>query len=248
MQIDWWTLGLQTVNALVLIWLLSRFLFRPIASILAEREATARRLLDDAAAAKASALSLEERARAAVDAMAADRAATIHAATTEAKDARDQLLVAARADADRMRSDMRAEIERAERSARRAEAERASLLAVDIARRLLGRLPASSRVAGFIDGLADAVAALPETARADFAARGEPILTAPRPLTAEEDALCRGRLESALGHPLQFALRVDPTLLAGLELENAHTSIRNSLRADLEQISATLLKEPENER
>jgi F-type H+-transporting ATPase subunit b len=31
-------------------------------------------------------------------------------------------------------------------------------------------------------------------------------------------------------------------------LENAHTSIRNSLRADLEQISATLLKEPENER
>ncbi|HEY8066843.1 MAG TPA: F0F1 ATP synthase subunit B [Methylosinus sp.] len=248
MQIDWWTLGLQIVNALVLIWLLSRFLFRPIASILAEREAAARRLLDDAAAAKASALSLEERARAAVDAMAADRAATILAATTEAKDARDQLLIAARADADRMRADMRAEIERAERSARRAEAERASLLAVDIARRLLGRLPASSRVAGFIDGLADAVAALPETARADFAARGERILTAPRPLTAEEDALCRGRLESALGHPLQFALRVDPTLLAGLELENAHTSIRNSLRADLEQISATLLKEPENER
>ena len=41
MQIDWWTLGLQTVNALVLIWLLSRFLFRPIASILAEREVAA---------------------------------------------------------------------------------------------------------------------------------------------------------------------------------------------------------------
>lgn len=248
MQIDWWTLGLQTVNALVLIWLLSRFLFRPIASILAEREATARRLLDAAAAAKASALTLEEQARAAVDAMSTDRAATIRAATTEAKDARDRLLEAARADADRMRADMRAEIERAERSARRAEAERASLLAVDIARRLLERLPASSRVAGFIDGLADAIAALPEASRADFATRGEPTLTAPRPLTAEEDALCRERLENALGRPLKFALRVDPTLLAGLELENAHTSIRNSLRADLEQISATLLTEPENER
>ena len=26
MQIDWWTLGLQAVNALVLIWLLAHFL------------------------------------------------------------------------------------------------------------------------------------------------------------------------------------------------------------------------------
>ena len=248
MQIDWWTLGLQTVNALVLIWLLSRFLFRPIASILAEREATARRLLDDAAAAKASALSLEERARAAVDAMAADRAATIHAATTEAKDARDQLLVAARADADRMRSDMRAEIERAERSARRAEAERASLLAVDIARRLLGRLPASSRSRrlhrrprGRGRGSAGNRARRFRRARR---AHSDRAASAHR----RRGRAVRGRLESALGHPLQFALRVDPTLLAGLELENAHTSIRNSLRADLEQISATLLKEPENER
>ena len=35
MQIDWWTLGLQTINVLILVWILSRFLFRPVADIVA---------------------------------------------------------------------------------------------------------------------------------------------------------------------------------------------------------------------
>jgi F-type H+-transporting ATPase subunit b len=246
MRIDWWTLGLQTVNALVLILLLSRFLFRPIVAILAERKAAAQKLLDEAAAAKISAHAWEERARAAADEIAETRAETIQTATAQAQHARGELLDAARADADRLRAEMRAEIARLQTSARRAEAERASLLSVEIARRLIDRLPQSSRVFGFIDGLADAVAALPETTRAAFDRRGEAILTAPRALDAEEERLCRSRLESACGHPLRFSVRVDPSLLAGLELENDHTAIRNSLRADLERIRASLLTEPED--
>jgi F-type H+-transporting ATPase subunit b len=248
MRIDWWTLGLQTVNALVLILLLSRFLFRPIASILAERRAAAQKLLDDAAAAKASARTWEEQARATVDELEATRVDTIRAATTQAKAARDAILDSARAEADRMRADMRAEIERLRKSERRAEGERASLLAIEIARRLLDRLPQDSRVAGFVDGLAEAIAALPESMRATFDLRGEAILTAPRPLAAEEEAFCRGRLERAFGHALQCDLRVDPSLLAGLELTNDHTAIRNSLRDDLQRISASLRTEPEDER
>ena len=30
MRIDWWTLALQAVNVLILVWLLGRFLFRPV--------------------------------------------------------------------------------------------------------------------------------------------------------------------------------------------------------------------------
>jgi F-type H+-transporting ATPase subunit b len=246
MRIDWWTLGLQTVNALVLILLLSRFLFRPIATILAERKAATQKLLDEAAAAKISAHAWEERARAAADEIAETRAETIRTATAQAQRVRDELLDAARADADRLRAEMRAEIARLETSARRAEAERASLLAVEIARRLIDRLPQTSRIAGFIDGLADAVAALPGTTRADFDRHGEAILTAPRALDAEEERLCGSRLEGAFGRTLQFAVRVDPSLLAGLELENDHTAIRNSLRADLERIRTGLLTEQEN--
>jgi len=245
MQIDWWTFGLQTVNALVLIWLLSRFLFRPIAAILADRRTAAARLMEEAAAKEASARALEEKAQAALAALASDRAASVRAATAEAEEARRVVLDAARAEAEHLRANAQAEIERMRTSERQAEAERAKLLALDIARRLLQRLPASSRVTGFIGGLVDAVGALSEEARADFSRRNA-VLTAARPLTDEEEALCRGELAKAFGGPVTFATRADPSLLAGLELENEHTSLRNSLRADLERISGELLKEREN--
>jgi F-type H+-transporting ATPase subunit b len=245
MQIDWWTLGLQTVNALVLIWLLSRFLFRPITSILAERRAAAAHLLEDAAAKEASARALEEKAQAALAAIASDRAASVRAATAEAEEARRVLLDAARAEAERLRANTQAELERIRKSDRQAEAERATLLSLDIARRLLERLPSSSRVTGFLGGLVEAIGALSEETRADFRRR-DAVLTAARPLTAEEETLCRGELAKVFGGPVAFAMRADPSLLAGLELENEHTSIRNSLRADLERISAELRKERQN--
>lgn len=242
MQIDWWTLGLQTVNALVLIWLLSRFLFRPIAAILAERRAAATQLLEEAAAKEAAARALEEKAQAALDAIASDRAASVRAATLEAEEARRVLLDAARAEAERARAGAQAEIERSRKSEQRAEAWRANQLALDIARRLLERLPPSSQVTGFVDGLVEGVGALSTEARGEFSRRADAVLSAPRALTAEEEALCRGELTKAFGGPVRFATRADPSLIAGLELENEHTSIRNSLRADLERISAELLK------
>lgn len=38
MHVDWWTLSLQVVNFLVLVWLLRRFLFRPVKDVVARRK------------------------------------------------------------------------------------------------------------------------------------------------------------------------------------------------------------------
>jgi F-type H+-transporting ATPase subunit b len=244
MRIDWWTLGLQTINALVLVWLLARFLFRPVADIIARRKAEAERLLDDAEQAKADAKALFDRADGAWIEIAANRAAAVHAALAEAQCEKDALLAGARAEIERMRAQAAAEFERARKTERRAANERASQLAAEIARRLVERLRRAARVAGFVDGLARAVAALPEPARASLAAPGPPArLTAPRPLTQQEEELCRRSLAQALGHPLDLAIETDPALIAGLELENQHASIRNSFRADLARIAADLEKQ-----
>jgi len=246
MQIDWWTLGLQTINALVLIWLLSRFLFHPIAAIIAERKAAATELLGEAEAAKAAARAHEEETKSAQAEIAASRAATIRAAAEEANAEREAVLAAARAETERLRVDALAEIERTRKAGRRADAERAGLLAVDIARRLFERMPRESTVAGFMDGLVETVAALPEEARADFCRRGEATLIAPRPLSRDEEAVCRTALARALGHALTLKINVDPSVLAGLELENEHASVRNSFRADLSRIAAELSR-PEDD-
>ena len=70
MHIDWWTLALQTVNVLVLIWILARFFFRPVVNIVAKRQEEASKLLADAAAARqqaADARAEAEQARAEVE-------------------------------------------------------------------------------------------------------------------------------------------------------------------------------------
>ncbi len=40
MKIDWWTLGIQTVNVAILVWLLKRFFWRPVATMIAQRRTT----------------------------------------------------------------------------------------------------------------------------------------------------------------------------------------------------------------
>jgi F-type H+-transporting ATPase subunit b len=111
MHIDWSTLGLQTVNALVLIWLLAHFLFRPVADAIAGRQKAAVQLLDEAKAAKAAAQS--ERDKAAVEAarLADHRAEAFKALEAEAAAAKSTLLAKAQAEADKLLAAGKAEIE-----------------------------------------------------------------------------------------------------------------------------------------
>ena len=55
MLIDWFTVGAQIINFLVLIWLLKRFLYKPLQAALALRDKTIADNLNSAAAAKAEA-------------------------------------------------------------------------------------------------------------------------------------------------------------------------------------------------
>ena len=48
MQFDLWTFGLQTVNFLVLVWLLKIFLYTPVAKIIERRQAGIRAAQDEA--------------------------------------------------------------------------------------------------------------------------------------------------------------------------------------------------------
>ena len=49
MKIDWWTLGFQTVNIVVLVWLLQHFFWSPVAAMITQRVASTRKVIDDAA-------------------------------------------------------------------------------------------------------------------------------------------------------------------------------------------------------
>jgi len=236
MRIDWWTLALQTVNVLVLVWILSRFLFRPVESIIAQRQAAAAKLLADAEEAKRQA----NAARAAVEAeaarLAASRGEALRAAAADAETERAAALAAARTEVEHLRAAAEAEIARDRQADAAAASDRATRLAVDIAGKLLDRLPDTERVDGFIDGLAQAIASLPAASKDGIGAGQDARLKAPRSLNDAEMRSCRNAFAKALGRPLDFSVDVDPRLIAGLELETPHAVVRNSFRADLSRI------------
>jgi F-type H+-transporting ATPase subunit b len=242
MHIDWWTLGLQTVNALVLIWLLARYLFRPIARMVAERQQAAAALVADAAKAKAEALAEQTQAANETARIAQQRGDLLAAASAEAAKLKASLESAAHAETEHVRAAAQADIASAQQSAATADADRAARLAIDIAAKLLARLPQETRITGFIDGLARELAKLPERTRAELGRNGETVdLIAPRALTDDELAACRTALAHVLGRDLPIQVRVDPAILAGLELEAPHAIVRNSFRADLAYLQTELL-------
>ncbi len=247
MKIDWWTLGLQVVNALVLIWLLSRFLFRPVENILTARQKAAEQAIADGQAAKTAAEGAQAKAEAEAAGFAERRKEALKAADAEAEREKAALLAAAQAEVEKLRAAGKAEIAAERRAELAAAADRAGQLAIDIAAKLFDRLPSEARIDGFIKGIATGLSALPEGTRAALAANNAPIhLTVARALTADESETCRAALAGALGRPVTVDITEDPTLIAGIELEATDAVVRNSFRADLIRLKSELINHDRN--
>ena len=242
MHIDWWTLALQTVNVLVLLWILSRFFFRPVMDIVARRQAEANKLLSDAAATSAQATTARAAAEKAIADVAADRDRAIAEAHSAAETEKTELLAQSSREVTRLHSEAEATIARDRAASAKAVVAHARELSVDIARRLLGRLPPTVSFVAFLDGLCREVKALPAESRASLAASaGDAIeIVTAAPLSAEDTGRTRDALHQALGAQPAIEFRVDPALIAGLELRSRGIIVRNNWRADLERIGEEL--------
>jgi len=157
MTIDWWTLGFQAVNVAILIWILARFFWRPVAAMIEARRDAAGRILAEAEAKRGEAEAAAAEAVKARAGFAAEREAIVAAARTAA----EEESATRRAEADRRAGEIeaaaRAAMAAEREAAERAFAERAARLALEIAGRLAGRLDASAVRAAFLDGLVAAM-------------------------------------------------------------------------------------------
>ncbi|MBS0579651.1 MAG: ATP synthase F0 subunit B [Proteobacteria bacterium] len=222
MHLDWWTLGLQTLNFGVLVWLLHRFLYRPVQQLVAARKAEIQRQYADAKAA-------EENASTQVAAVEAERAGI----SAE----REATLKAARAQGEKMAAERRAQSERdaqnlldstrktlaAERQQALADAQRLALgLGAQFAQQLLTSVPMSLRGEAWIGRIEQYLKDLAPSERDALArqlAAGEAltvVTAAPLPAAAAEN--WHDRLRALLGNSIIVAFEVKPELVAGAEL------------------------------
>ena len=100
MLIDWFTVGAQVLNFIVLVWLLKRFLYKPILDAIDAREKRIAAELADADAKKAEAQKERDEFQHKNEDFDRQRAALLSKATEEAKAERQRLLEEARQAAD----------------------------------------------------------------------------------------------------------------------------------------------------
>jgi F-type H+-transporting ATPase subunit b len=110
MLIDWFTVIAQAINFLILVWLLKRFLYKPILHAIDEREKGIAAQLAEADAQKAGAQKEREEFRHKNGAFDQERAAQLKKVTDEAKAERRRLLDEARKDADSLRAKRRSDL------------------------------------------------------------------------------------------------------------------------------------------
>jgi F-type H+-transporting ATPase subunit b len=240
MHIDGWTIALQAVNFLILVWLLRRFLYKPVMAVIARRQAEIATLMQAADSAKAESETVRhdlETQRAGIAREESDALAEAH---RRAEAERAALLDKARAEAARLADETRTQLGRERAEAAEALKAEAGQLGVDIARRLLADLGQGVSAQPFLERVARELQALPAEERRRLAEQhtnGAAVrVVAAAPLDAAEQALCRKALASALGGEPTIEFAADPALIAGVEVHFAHTILRHNWRDSLAEI------------
>ncbi len=243
MHIDWWTLALQAINFLILLWLLHRFLYRPVSAMVRKRQDEARKLLDEAEQTRRAAQAERGEIEKTRQGFAAERDAVLAAGHAKAEEARKTLLARAQAEAAKLHEEAEAELARATAAREHADAASAEELAVAIARRLLERLPDTAATKLFIDGLCERIRGLPEQSKRVLASADRIEIATAAPLAEEYKSPIHAALAGILPAMPPLSFTTDPAVIAGIELKTRDLVLRNSWREDLNRIRQEIARD-----
>ncbi len=239
MSFSWSTFALQAVNFLVLVWLLKRFLFKPVGVIVAERKAEIARAQAEAEAARQSAEQARRDLESRQAQVEAERQAIIDQARAQVADERSKMIEAARADMEKLKAAGLKRLEEERDRAVREVTDRSIQIAVGLAQRLLQQFSAPGLAELFLARVLDHLDHLGATERAALLRQfghdgGQLIVATVYPLGAEAESKWRATLSERLGGRSQIAFATDKDLIAGVELKFPHAVLRFSWRDALD--------------
>lgn len=246
MQISWWTFALQIVNFLILVWLLQRFLYRPVRDILEKRKQLSTQAFAEADKAKKEAEAAQRHYEEARAALAEERQEMLDAAHRSIEGDRAKTLDEAREQTEALVKSAHESIaqERA-KTLQGLEADVADL-AVKLAGKLLENLGSSIASEVFLDRTEAALKSLPKGERRrlerDLSSNGARVaVVTATPLSADEQKSWKARLEADIGRPLEIAFDVDATLLGGAAVHFPHTVVSFAWADQLNDAKQALL-------
>ncbi len=231
MTFDWWTLALQTVNFLILVWLLWRFLYKPVKSVIEKRRSLSDQAFKEAETQRQAAEKARQDFETAQAELRKERQATLNTLHIEFEAERQKLLQDTRAEANDLIEAARATIAEERAATLRAMREQLVDLAVDMAATLLGKTDSDGLNEVFLRQLEKQIESLPDEERGrleqDLLANGGALrVVTARPLTAEEKEHWRARLGARLGGAAVADFTADSDLIGGAELRFPHAVLK----------------------
>jgi len=234
MRLDWTTLALQLVNFAILVWLLQRFLYRPVLRVIDAR----RTALAGAQAQAAHEIEAANRQLADAQAQRAGLAGERAAALARAEEESRQLVAArqsqAQREAEALLADARSTLAQEREHAQGALQGAALDLAADMARRVLAEVPEPLRVQPWLERIERHLRSVPRGELAELSGElsGAGML---RVMTACAVAApvqeeWRIRLRAALARDALIVFEIDPGLIAGAELRFPHAHLSFSIQ------------------
>lgn len=223
MLIDWFTVIAQVVNFLILVWLLKRFLYRPILDAIDAREKRIASALADADAKKTEAEQERDAFQHKNEAFDRQRAMLLSQATDEAKAERLRLLDAARQESDSLRAKRQEALISEQQSLREALAHRAREEVFSIARKTLSDLAGTTLEERMADVFLRRLRELDDAGMAGlksaFKASSGPLLVRTAfSLPPAQCAAIETALREILGRETRMQFETAPALVSGIEV------------------------------
>ena len=234
MLIDWFTVGAQVVNFLVLIWLMKRYLYQPILHAIDAREARIAAELSDADAKKAEAQRERDEFEHKNEAFDQQRAELLSKAGDEASAKGEQLMDAARQAADALSAKRQKALNDEQQSLKEAITQRTRDEVFAMTRKALTDLADTTLEASMSDAFTRRVRALTGEDKESLAAAlknsSEPaIIRSAFALPPEQRDAIGQALNETFSADIQIDFVVSPDIISGIELTSGGQKIAWSI-------------------
>jgi F-type H+-transporting ATPase subunit b len=221
--IDWFTVGAQALNFLILVWLMKRFLYKPIRGAIDAREKQVATELADAEAKRTEAHKESDKFQRKNEELDRQRAALLQQATDEAKSERQRLLDEARKAAEALTAKRQETLTNDARNLNRAISRRTQREVFAIARKALTDLATTSLEERIVEVFTRRLRELDGKTKAGLA---DALKTASEPalvhsafdLPVEQRAALQGALNETFSADIRLRFETAPNLVGGIEL------------------------------
>ncbi len=225
MLIDWFTVGAQALNFLILVWLMKRFLYQPILHAIDAREKLIAAELADAAAKKSEAQKDRDEFQHKNEEFDRQRAALLSQAADAAKTERQRLLDEARKSADALSAKRMETLRNDARNLNQAIRQKAQQEVFAIARKALTDLASTSLEARLCDVFTRRLremtgSAKDELAKALKSAADPAVIRSAFDLAAEQRVAIQKALNESFSSDVHVRFETAPDLIGGIELSS----------------------------